>query len=78
MSGRVETLTKGNDEAYENNLRYAVKRFEEENIVGLIEPINSHTVPNYYMNSFEKGKFQFLHKIFTQLKFYKKKISYFF
>lgn len=56
MSGKVEILTKGNDEAYENNLRYAVKRFEEENIVGLIEPINSHTVPNYYMNSFDKGK----------------------
>lgn len=62
MSGRVETLTKGNDEAYENNLRYAVKRFEEENIVGLIEPINSHTVPNYYMNSFEKG-LAFIQKI---------------
>lgn len=62
MSGKVDVLTKGNDEAYENNLRYAVKRFEEENIIGLIEPINSHTVPNYYMNSFDKG-LSFIKKI---------------
>ena len=56
MAGKVEILTKGNDEVYESNLRFAAKKFEAENIVGLIEPINSITVPNYYMNSIEKGK----------------------
>ena len=56
MSGKVDMLTKGNDEVYERNLRYAVRKFEAAEIVGLIEPINPYTVPNYYMNSLEKGK----------------------
>ncbi|XP_043270569.1 putative hydroxypyruvate isomerase [Venturia canescens] len=55
MSGKVESPNASNDSVYRSNLRYAVERFESEGIVGLIEPINSITVPNYYMNSFEKG-----------------------
>lgn len=55
MSGKVESPSTVNDQVYETNLRYAVDRFQAEGIVGLIEPINSITVPNYYMHSFEKG-----------------------
>jgi len=55
MSGKVDSPGAINDTVYETNLRYAVDRFQTEGIVGLIEPINSITVPNYYMHSFEKG-----------------------
>ncbi|CAG9855206.1 unnamed protein product [Phyllotreta striolata] len=56
MAGKLDGCpTEANDCAYENNLRYAVKLLEKENILGLIEPINSYSVPNYYMNSYEKA-----------------------
>lgn len=55
MSGKVESPTEINDSTYETNLRFAVEKFQAEDIVALIEPINSITVPNYYLNSFEKG-----------------------
>lgn len=58
MAGKLNgEPTKENDETYENNLRFAVGLLETENILGLIEPINSYSVPNYYLNSYEKGKF---------------------
>ena len=55
MSGKEPSPTSENDTAYENNLRYAAKKFESEGILGLIEPINKYSVPGYYMNNFEKG-----------------------
>ncbi|KAK0163350.1 hypothetical protein PV327_007041 [Microctonus hyperodae] len=55
MSGIVESPLPINHEVYESNLRFAVQRFQTENILGLIEPINSYSVPNYYMNSFNRG-----------------------
>lgn len=55
MSGKVTSPNAENDAVYESNLRYAVEQFEHAGIVGLIEPINPVTVPNYYMNSFENG-----------------------
>ncbi|XP_053995082.1 putative hydroxypyruvate isomerase [Hylaeus volcanicus] len=55
MSGKVSKVTSDNDDVYEKNLLYAVEYFQREGIVGLIEPINSISVPNYYMNSFQKG-----------------------
>lgn len=55
MSGKVSEPTSLNDETYEKNLSYAVEKFEKEGIVGLIEPINNISVPNYYMNNFQKG-----------------------
>lgn len=54
-AGVVERPTPENDAAYETNLLYAVDKFKKEGITGLIEPINTFTVPNYYMHSFEKG-----------------------
>ncbi|XP_066587518.1 putative hydroxypyruvate isomerase [Prorops nasuta] len=55
MSGKVESATPDHDKIYESNLLYATKKFEENGIVGVIEPINNITVPNYYMSSFQKG-----------------------
>lgn len=55
MAGKVENPTSDNDIAYEKNLRHAVNRFAAEDIVGIIEPINSITVPGYYLNNFQKG-----------------------
>lgn len=59
MAGKVEKTTTDNDAVYESNLRYAASRFATENIVGLIEPINNITIPNYYLNNFQKGKDNF-------------------
>uniref|UniRef100_A0A1B0D072 Xylose isomerase-like TIM barrel domain-containing protein n=1 Tax=Phlebotomus papatasi TaxID=29031 RepID=A0A1B0D072_PHLPP len=54
MAGKVSEPTEDNHEAYVENLKYAVKILEKENIVGLIEPINRYAVPGYYLNSYEK------------------------
>ncbi|KOC60941.1 Putative hydroxypyruvate isomerase [Habropoda laboriosa] len=57
MSGKIKEATamSNHDDVYVRNLSYAVEKFKKENIIGLIEPINNITVPNYYMNSFQKG-----------------------
>ncbi|KAF3429953.1 hypothetical protein E2986_01235 [Frieseomelitta varia] len=55
MSGKVNQITTANDDVYVKNLLYAVEKFQKEEIIALIEPINNITVPNYYMNSFQKG-----------------------
>ncbi|KZC10780.1 PREDICTED: putative hydroxypyruvate isomerase [Dufourea novaeangliae] len=55
MSGKVNQPTSVNDDVYEKSLLYAAEKFQKEGILGVIEPINSISVPNYYMNSFEKG-----------------------
>ncbi|XP_058804100.1 putative hydroxypyruvate isomerase isoform X2 [Phymastichus coffea] len=55
MAGKVENSTPENDITYENNLKYAVEKFAAENIIGLIEPINSITVPNYYLNDYKRA-----------------------
>lgn len=56
MAGIVDTPKPINDTVYESNLRFAVERFQAEGILGIIEPINNYSVPNYYLNSFDKGK----------------------
>ncbi|XP_074096255.1 hydroxypyruvate isomerase-like protein Gip [Cotesia typhae] len=55
MAGIVENPTAANDTVYESNLRYAVDQFQKEGIIGIIEPINPYSVPNYYLNCFDKG-----------------------
>nr|XP_023020926.1 putative hydroxypyruvate isomerase [Leptinotarsa decemlineata] len=56
MSGVVEgPVTSSHDTTYVNNLRYAVQLLQKENILGIIEPINSYSVPNYYMNCYKKA-----------------------
>lgn len=54
-AGVVEGATGLNDETYEKNVLYAISKFQKQGIIGLIEPINNITVPNYYMNDFRKG-----------------------
>lgn len=46
----------------ERNLRYAANVLEKEGIVGLVEPKNIITFPDYYLNDFEKAV-AFLFKI---------------
>lgn len=64
MGGKLlSPPTDENHKAYIKNLQYAAKKFEQENIIGLIEPINKYSVPGYYLNNYEKGifmMFQFL------------------
>lgn len=55
MAGKVEESKEENDTVYVNNLKYASKILEKENLLGVIEPINSYSVPNYYMNCYNKG-----------------------
>lgn len=56
MSGKViGPCTQQNDEAYLHNLQRASKKLEQNDIIGLIEPINSITVPGYYLNDYGKG-----------------------
>ncbi|XP_057651332.1 putative hydroxypyruvate isomerase [Diorhabda carinulata] len=55
MSGKVDENKNAHDILYESNLRYAAKMLEKENLIGLIEPINKYSIPNYYMNSYDKA-----------------------
>lgn len=60
MSGKiVGERTEKNDEAYLSNISRAVKKLEENSIIGLIEPINNITVPDYYMNNYDQGMYIF-------------------
>ncbi|GAB6022284.1 hypothetical protein CHUAL_006410 [Chamberlinius hualienensis] len=40
---------------YLDNLLYAVERLQQEDIVGLIEPINPVTIPGYFLNNFDQA-----------------------
>ncbi|CAH0402520.1 unnamed protein product [Chilo suppressalis] len=55
MAGKLETVTAKNWETYENNLKYAANKLNEVNILGVIEPINQHSVPNYFLSNYEKA-----------------------
>uniref|UniRef100_T1J8Z1 Putative hydroxypyruvate isomerase n=1 Tax=Strigamia maritima TaxID=126957 RepID=T1J8Z1_STRMM len=50
------------DSVYEENLIVAVEKLKKEKIVALIEPINNYSVPNYYMNNYNKA-LKIIHKI---------------
>ncbi|KAG1683097.1 putative hydroxypyruvate isomerase [Nymphon striatum] len=55
MSGKIneDTSIGTMKQTYLKNLRDASKILEKENIIGLIEPVNEHTIFNYYMNDFK-------------------------
>lgn len=54
MSGKLEnSATEKNHETFIENLRYAAKVLEEENLIGVIEPINNYSVPNYFLQNYE-------------------------
>ncbi|XP_039276500.1 putative hydroxypyruvate isomerase [Nilaparvata lugens] len=62
MSGKVEEVSPINEEVCLKNLTLASKLLASENIVGLIEPINQWSVPNYFLNNYEKAV-EFIKKI---------------
>ncbi|KAL4702704.1 hypothetical protein ACJJTC_011569 [Scirpophaga incertulas] len=55
MAGKVDSPTPENWQTYENNLKYAAEQLQQENIVGVIEPINQHSVPKYFMSDYGKA-----------------------
>lgn len=53
MSGKLEHApTKEHHETFLSNLKYAATYLEQENIVGVIEPINPYSVPGYFLCDF--------------------------
>lgn len=53
MSGKLEHApTKAHHETFLSNLRYAAGHLEREGVIGVIEPINSYSVPGYFLNDF--------------------------
>lgn len=55
MAGKLENPTSQHWDTYEKNLKYAADVLKNENIVGVIEPINQYSVPNYFLSDFHKG-----------------------
>lgn len=55
MSGVTSSPAQINMDTYINNLKSAVKILESKNMIGLIEPINNYSVPDYYMNCYDKA-----------------------
>lgn len=56
MAGIVETPTPKHWETFESNLKYAVDVLKGENLLGLIEPINQYSMPNYFLSDYGRGK----------------------
>lgn len=53
MSGKLEHApSKENHDTFLANLRYAASYLEQENILGVIEPINSFSVPGYFLSDY--------------------------
>ena len=51
MAGRVERSERPKAyETYVKNLCYAADRLKQEDMIGLIEPINKYDVPGYFLN----------------------------
>ncbi|XP_038207229.1 putative hydroxypyruvate isomerase [Zerene cesonia] len=55
MAGKIDAVTPKNWEVFESNLLYAAGELKKENLTGLIEPINQHTVPKYFLNDYTKA-----------------------
>lgn len=56
MSGKLSQLSnEENDSVYKSNIEYAAKVLERENLLCVIEPINQYSVPNYYLNNYDRG-----------------------
>jgi hydroxypyruvate isomerase len=65
MSGKVESPTAENWTVYEKNIKYATTLLAQNQIIGLIEPINNRSVPHYFMNSYEKGSIKNLAMLYN-------------
>lgn len=59
MAGKLDNVTTKNWETYESNLKYAAEVLKDANILGVIEPINQHSVPKYFLSDYGKGNFNY-------------------
>ena len=55
MSGTVAKETPQHSEVYLENLKAAAEILEQNDIIGVIEPINNYSVPKYFLNNYTKG-----------------------
>ncbi|KAK6639512.1 hypothetical protein RUM43_007785 [Polyplax serrata] len=55
MSGVIETEAPEHLMVYRSNLNLAEKMLRENDIVGVIEPINKYSLPNYFLNDYKKA-----------------------
>lgn len=54
MSGKLESApSKEHHETFIANLKYAANFLEQENIIGVIEPINHYSVPGYFLHDYK-------------------------
>lgn len=54
MSGKLEQAsTEEHRETFLMNLKYAAKKLESEDIIGVIEPINNYSLPGYFLNDYK-------------------------
>lgn len=66
MSGTVETETQEHMKTFTRNLKFAAEMLKTKNIIGVIEPINKYSLPNYFLNSYEKGTLSENNSIFFE------------
>lgn len=55
MAGKVPNPTEENDRVYKQNLTLAAEMLKDQNLVGVVEAINSVSIPGYYLNDFQKA-----------------------
>ncbi|XP_012156144.1 putative hydroxypyruvate isomerase [Ceratitis capitata] len=55
MAGLIEADEAAHLRTYVNNLKYAARLLEAENMLGVIEPISAYAVPKYLNNNFERA-----------------------
>ncbi|XP_045454582.1 putative hydroxypyruvate isomerase [Melitaea cinxia] len=55
MAGKLENVSSENWKTYENNLKYAANILKDEGLLGVIEPINQHSVPKYFLSDYSKA-----------------------
>lgn len=56
MAGKLDNVSAKNWETYETNLTHATQVLKEHNLMGVIEPINQHSVPKYVLSDYTKGQ----------------------
>ena len=64
MSGKTEQV-QGSVDTLRKNLKYAIPILAANDIIGLIEPINGYSIPNYFLNDYDIGKSQKMNYLFT-------------
>ena len=55
MSGKVTLSSEASELVLVENLKQAVPLLESAGITGLIEPINGHFLPGYFLDDFHTG-----------------------